>query len=662
MSLQKLKKTLLALDLESNVDEDYSSREVEVLADSLQQALEIGAAELGVSLADIDYEIKEKGSSGYFGLGRLPYRVHIKIAENFEQKYADIPDLNISLESGEARLSADETQVVSADARVMVRIYRSGVFIKITPQRGTGRPAEVESVIDRLKRAGVLKFDRSVIEKEVKKPTGELVKVAEYIPRPDADSTLAIEISPDEMKAIVTISAPRPGGRHLQLQDVLNALKAAGVVVGYKEDEITRVLEEDRYGSAFIAAEGKPPKNGADAYIDYKVRIEKKVEFKEDEHGRVDFLSRDMVENVVQGQILAELIPAQKGEQGYTIFNRILPAKNGKSIELRPGKGTILSEDGRRLIAERNGQVVFTQGKINVEEVYLVPGDVGLDTGNIMFLGSVTVRGSVTDNMQVKAAGNIEIGGNVQKAQVEAEGNIIVRSGIQGRDGAVIQSTTGSLFAKFVQSARIDVEKDLIVQEGILHSRVNAGGRVICNGKRAQIVGGEIIAGQEVRVKQLGAQASTPTRVVVGINPKILQQIKQLEQIQQEAQEKLEKLEQNIRTLTLQKTSQKEAFPQEKEEMLVRMHGIQDKLKERFQEAENEKQQLQEYMNMLSAKGAVHVEKTLFPGVTIEINGAVFHVKDEYNRVTIIEEKGNIRFVPFQQSEEDARDWRKRRR
>lgn len=659
MSLENLKKLLLALDLEE-AEEEYSTTEIEVLADSLQQALEIGAVELGVSISDIDYEILQKGSSGYFGLGRTPYRVLVRVAQSDEKKYADIADLHVSLKTGVDEAEATQAEM-NQDAKVLVRIYRTGVFLRITPPTGKGKPAVLENVLDKIRRAGVVKFNQQTVEKEVKNPSGELVKIGEYIPKPEADSTLAVEITPDEMKAFVTISAPRPGGRHLQTQDIINALKAAGVVIGFKEEEITKALEEERYGQPILAAEGKPPKDGRDAYIDYKVRIEKKVEFKEDEHGRVDFLERDLVENVVQGQVLAELVPAERGEQGYTLFNRILPAKNGKNIELKPGKGTILSEDGKKLIAERNGQVVFTQGRLNVEEVFVVTGDVGLDTGNIMFLGSIVVRGSVTDNMQVKAAGNIEIGGNVQKAHIEAEGNIIIRSGVQGRDGAFIQSTTGSVYAKFIQNAKVDVEKDVIVQEGILHSKVQAGGKIICNGKRAQIVGGEILAGQEVRVKQLGAQSSTPTRVVVGVNPKILQQLKQLEEIQKDSQEKLEKLEQNIRTLTVQKSVQKENFPQEKEEMLLRMQGMQDKLKERIQEAENEKQQLQEYMGMLSSQGAVHVEKTVFPGVTIEINGASFHVKDEYHRVTFIEEKGNIRIVPYLESEEVLKDWRKRR-
>ena len=76
-----------------------------------------------------------------------------------------------------------------------------------------------------------------------------------------------------------------------------------------------------------------------------------------------------------------------------------------------------------------NGQVVLKNNKISIEPIYIVPGDVSLETGNIVFLGSVIVQGSVHDNFVVKAAGNIDIKGTVQKAFIEAEGDIFLRQG-----------------------------------------------------------------------------------------------------------------------------------------------------------------------------------------------------------------------------------------
>ena len=668
LGLGKLKKNLLAAELAAELEEDlddFQSKEqptqVEVLADSLRQALDLAAHELRAKLSQLDYEILEKGASGIMGVGRLPYRVLVRIMEDIDSKY-DIEDLNTSLIDNDPGTLASGSEVaIDQDGKASVRIFRSGVFLTVFEPKGAGKPIDFHATLDRVKKAGVLKFNEKLIKKAVEAKSNEPLKIGDWIPKPDADSTLAIEIAPDEMSATINISSPRPGGRHLQLKEILKALKGQGVVFGYQDQEIQSALDSDVYYQPVVAARGEQSVKGEDGYIDYKVRIEKKIQFKEDDAGRVNFLEKDLIENVVQGQILAELIPEKKGKPGKTVTNRILPFTNGNPTQLKPGKGTMLSEDGHQLLAERNGQAVFTQGKLNVEETYTIGGDVGLNTGNIIFLGSVFVRGSVTDNMQVKAAGNIEIGGSVQKSHLEAEGDIIIRQGIQGRGVGIIESTTGSLYAKFIQSANISVGKDVVVSEGILHSKVSAGGRFICNGLRAQIFGGEIMAGEEVRVKQLGSQAHTQTKVVVGTNPKILQQINQLNTIQDQANEKLEKIEQSIKTLE-KKKSMGASLTDDKEEMLVKILSFQEKLQEKVIEAENEKEQLNEYVKTLATNGKVHIEKTLYPGVTIEINNAIFVAKDEYKGITLIEEKGNIKIVPYEQPEEDKKDLRKYRK
>lgn len=649
------------MELQDELMEDADD-EVIVLSDNLQEALDVGSRELQTDISTLDYEILEKGSNGIFGWGRLPYKIHIRKMKE-DDRWNDLDDLNVSLQSVDGSLIGNDNTVIKIDGDVKVRIYKQGVFLKVTHPRGDGKKITFERIQERIARAGVLNYDRKVIEKEAKKPSENYIKIGPWVPKPEADSTLAVEVAPDEMKAFITISSPRPGGKHLTLKEIKAALSASNVVYGILEEDIENALEDEKYSQTIVAAQGIRSENGKDGYIDYKVRIDKTIEFKEDEKtGKVDFLQKDLVENVVQGQILAELIPAGMGTEGKTVTGKIIPAKDGIPTTLKPGKGTMLSEDGNTLQAEINGQVVYVAGKINVEEVHTVPGDVGLETGNIMFIGSINVRGSVNDNMNVKAAGNITVGGNVQKSLIEAEGDIIVKQGILGRDGANIESTSGSLYAKFIQNATISVDKDVIVEEAVMHSKIDAGRKVVATGRRAQIVGGEVMVGEEIRVKQLGAQASTPTLIVVGTNPKILQQINHLTDIEKDAEVKLQKVEKNIKTLNAQKESQPENFTSDKEEILVKQLSFRDTITERIQDVQNEKLQLSEYLDVMSSGGKVHVDKTLFPGVTIEINGAKFDVKDEYNHVTLMEENGNIKILPYEEDPNEPKDWRKRKR
>ena len=86
-------------------------------------------------------------------------------------------------------------------------------------------------------------------------------------------------------------------------------------------------------------------------------------------------------------------------------------------------------------------------------------------------------------------AGNVEVKGTVQKANIEAEGDIIVHQGISGKEEARVESTGGSIFAKFVQNSNLIAEKNVVVPEGILHSNVDAGEKIYSIGRRAKIAG-----------------------------------------------------------------------------------------------------------------------------------------------------------------------------
>ena len=54
---------------------------------------------------------------------------------------------------------------------------------------------------------------------------------------------------------------------------------------------------------------------------------------------------------------------------------------------------------------------------------------------------------------------------------------------------------------------------------------VSAGGRVLCNGKKANILGGRIKAGVLISAKNIGSPANPTTELIVGVNPKLLKKI-----------------------------------------------------------------------------------------------------------------------------------------
>ena len=624
----------------------FDESSVEVYADSVKEALELASQDLGVDISSLDYEVIEKGTKGIFGIGRQPYRVIITPLKTAHEE-ADMHELEMKL-GGSHLPGVNLSDKKDGDGSFKVRITKTGIWLTVKAPEGRGLPVNLEMVENRCAELRIGNYNGSEVTKAVKKASGKPVKIGEWLPNPVYDSTMRIEVSEDEMKAYVHLSVPKYTGRHMDYDDVIEGLQNAGVVTGLKESEIKEYLEEMEYRRPLLAAEGVPARNGHDASVDYKVRIDKTgTKFEEDDSGKVDFRNLELLENVVVGQLLAVKIPAEEGIPGRTITNRVIPAKSGKDIQLKYGKGTILSEDGTELTAEINGQVVYKLNKISVEPVFIVKGDVSLETGNIVFLGSVIVQGSVQDNFEVKAAGNVEVKGTVHKAFIEAEGDIIVHQGISGKDDARIESTGGSVFAKFAQNAHIVAEKSVVIPEGILHSRVDAGEKVYTVGRRAKIAGGVIRAGDEINARFLGAESSTKTILRVGVNPKILQQIDELLKVKIELETELSKLRLDLKALTTQKRNAGGKLSEEREKMLSDYTSREEKQNERYQEVTSEYEELTSYISMLDHAGKICAEKTVYPNVDIMIKDDTFPVQDNYNHVKFMLEGGSIQIFQY---------------
>ena len=642
--MSNLKKFFMDLETE---DSSFSGDAVEVYADSVKQALELAARDLQVDISSLDYEVMEKGTKGVMGIGRQPYRVLVAPSSESDE-HDDLSELERKLSKEHIpEISAIESK--HADSTFQLRMTRNGLFLTISPPRGKGKSLQADEINNKLFSMRINDADTSKIEKEVKKATGKPVKIDKWTPNPEYDGTLTIELTEDEMKAFIHFVPPRYSGRHLEFDEIMNSLKKAGVKAGIQEDRITEYLDKMEYSHPLLAAEGSNPRNGKDGYVEYKVKMDRdNVNFEEDESGKVDFKNLELLENVVVGQVLAVKIPPEEGVPGRTITNSIMPARSGKDVKMQYGKGTILSEDGTELTAETNGQVVFKGNKISVEPVFVVNGDVSLETGNIVFLGSVIVSGSVQDNFEVKAAGNIEVKGTVQKAFLEAEGDIVVYQGISGREEAKIESTGGSVYAKFIQNANIFAENDVIAPEGILHSNIDAGEGIYSSGKKARIVGGLIRAGDEVNARFLGSDVSTKTEIKVGINPKILQQMKDLNIQKEKLDEDVKELRLNIKTLETQKAKSRGKLSDDKEKMFADFTARETKLTARLEEINAELEELNSYIGMLEHKGKVCAEKTTFSGVEIYIKDQKFLVKDSYNSVTFSLEGGEIKISEYE--------------
>jgi len=329
----------------------------------------------------------------------------------------------------------------------------------------------------------------------------------------------------------------------------------------------------------------------------------------------------------------------------------MVPATDGTDTEIVAGKNVTVSGDGMQATADINGQVVLAAGKLNVEPVYVVAGDVGVKTGNVLFLGTVMVKGNIDDGFSVKAAGNVEVMGSVGKSEIDAEGDIIVHQGVAGKGGGSIRSGKG-LWAKFIENAHIESGGFVVVSDGIINSTVSSDSKVICRGKRASIVGGKIRANEEIHAKTLGSVAGMETLLEVGYDPRTKQRLSEVDSRLSEIEESLEDINRNLQTIRKIHKSGRQ-LGEEKMQQARQLQKSKNALSKEKKELTEEGDQLRDYLAQLRNTGRISASGTVYAGVKMHVREAALEVRNEFKKTTFVGEGGTVKPKRFQEIEED---------
>jgi uncharacterized protein (DUF342 family) len=633
--------------MKEQLDQDKTVRAIEAHGSTLNDAVAQAATLLNLSIRRIEYEVTERGFSGFMGAGKKDWKIRAyeRLTVLKSTAHADSQDGGFDFD---APVSEDK------DGDVFVQLIYEGAFLKIIPPVGNGRRVDESQAMEALHARQVNDIDRAMVDSAVKDAAGEYVRVGDFEHHSANSATMVVDITDQEMKALLFVNPPGFGGCDIPLQTYLSFLKSNRVVHGIDEDFLLHFADRPVYKERVVVAEGRPPVNGRDAYIQYNFETDQsKVRIREGVNGRVDFKELNIIQNVVESQLLAKKIPLEMGVPGRTVTGNPIPARDGRDIVLPLGKNVRMGEDGSTIIAEMNGQVVEVGGKINVEPVYTVPGDVNLKTGNIIFLGTVIINGNVEDGFSVKAAGNIEVNGTVEKAELDAEGDIIVHQGITGKGTGTVRAGK-SVWARFIENTIVEAGTMVVAADGIINSKVDAYKRIICYGKRASIVGGRLRAGEEINAKVLGSPTSgTETICEVGVDPKTKELLVQLGISKGVMEKQLEEIKLNIQTLINIK-KQRKSLPEEKEAYLKELIGKRQEMIADLKKIVEQMEQAQDFLNNLKIRGRVSASARVYPGVKIIIRDAHENVKNEYRDVTFLLEDGLVRVSKYEESEEDV--------
>jgi uncharacterized protein (DUF342 family) len=632
------------------LDEDGSKKAIEVEGKTIDEALADAALQLGQPVRKLEYEVIVEGATGLLGVGRKPWK--IRVYPTVEKRLVEA-----STES-ETGLDENAAEAVAAvvkdrDGECFVRLSPDGALLKVVAPIGRGKRATEKQAMDKLRARATRDIDEAMLREVVKQAYGEYVRVADFISNPAADALITTDIDEAEMRATVMLTPPGPGGSDLSKDAVLAFLRNNHVVYGLIDEALTELEDKPRYREQILVAEGTKPQNGRDAFVQFNFETDKtKHRLKESSDGRVNFKELNLIQNVVAGQPLARKVAPEYGNAGKTVTGKLIQARNGKDMPSPLGRNVHMAEDGSTIIADINGQVTFIGNKINVEEVFTVPGDVNLKTGNIMFLGTVIVMGNVEDGFSVKASGNIEVRGSVGRCEIVAEGDVIIHQGVAGKSGGTIQAGK-NIWSKFIENAAVEVGENVIVSDGLINSSIVANKKIICQGKRAAIVGGKYRACEEINAKTLGSPVGgAETILEVGYDPKSREKQEKLQAQAYHIKRQVEDLDKNIGTLNAIK-KQRKVLPEEKEAMLQDYLLRREELVTELRGLAKEVESIQAYLNGLRIRGRISVSGRIYPGVKLVIKEIKEDVKSEMKGITFYLENQMIRTTRYEEPEDE---------
>jgi len=436
------------------------------------------------------------------------------------------------------------------------------------------------------------------------------------MPAPNVENTakqkrVQITVSKDSMNATMLLRNQGDDAEPITIDEIMNELTQAEIVFGINKNAIEDAVLHEKLNTPIIIAEGTLPQRGENSRFTYNFNTSQEHRPKVDDDGRIDYKNINFIQNVEKGQVLATCTPPEPGKPGTNIFGKSIKGPDGRAIPFKNGVNTAISNDGLSLVATASGAIVYLYGKIAVNDVMVISGDVDFNVGNINCRGSVKVTGHIKAGFELKIDGDLEVAGNVEDCQIDVKGNIMIKGGFFGK-GEGYMHADGDVFLKYAEGQKIVAGGDINIGGEVINCQLLAGGNVCVKGNKGKIVGGTTKAYKEIKAAVLGSDAGTKTVLAVAYDSELMKKyantVKEIERLNQDS-EKIKKVMYN-----LYRQQMDGKLTPEKTEALNKLEQFQKSLPTNLENMEKDKIDIEETLKKLE-DARIIAENMLYPGV-----------------------------------------------
>ena len=343
------------------------------------------------------------------------------------------------------------------------------------------------------------------------------------------DSEVTVVLSDHDMLASMQVTGAY-GGKPLRGPQIIYALSQSQVTKGINKLALKKVLvmsNQLKPGETFTqpVAQGKSPIQGKDAKFIPLVKDPAKQVLapktnKDD--NKVDMLNLGETVTVAKNAHLMKRVPATKGTPGITVQGKSIPPTPGTDHPITESKGSKISDDDPNLlIASVSGMPILKERTVEVEDALCLPS-IGVATGHIKFKGNVVVLGDIESDMMVRTTGTLTVGGFIESADVQAQGDIEVAKGIighnvsEGESKSCVVKSGGSIKANYAQFSELQAAENIDLAVHCMNNELRCGKDLkVCDASERQgtLSGGMTKVGGKITCVNLGVEGDTATHV-----------------------------------------------------------------------------------------------------------------------------------------------------
>lgn len=408
------------------------------------------------------------------------------------------------------------------------------------------------------------------------------------------------------------------------LAEISVYLKEKGVLVPMDVPSLEAGLARLAHGlnAEPIAARGNLPVTGRDGYLEYLIDFGGAHAPSIAEDGAMD-MRASLIHNVTPGQPLAVIHPPKAGQPGFDVFRRLVAAELGKTLDPRLGLNTERSEhDPNLIVASTMGHARMVDGVLEVQEFYLVDGDVDYASGNVAFGKSVQVRGDIKAGFSLEAGGDVEVSGLIEDCTVKAAGKVLVKGGFTGQGKGFLYAK-GDITLGYVRNQEVRGENEIRILKEAVNSRLQARQSVLVNGLLA---GGKVQARYAIECQVAGTETGTPTQMEAGYDFTVAEEMAEIRGEMEKMGKYAKKLDESLRQIQDAEKLNRGLEPWAIDLMfeLERMRGKVDakirQQRERFSVLEQQASEPE--------SATITVHRKAYPGVVVKIGQDVLLVDE----------------------------------